>query len=134
MSSAIYGTPSRGTGILNNELYVGRVIWNKYRWVRGNADSSVRDPVRNDRKDWIIRTEERLRIIPEPLWQKVRTRLASLQQVHNGKVNGMGAGPKWLFSGLLRCSDCGSAYAMADHNCYRCTGATEESSARKTFG
>jgi Recombinase len=26
--STIHGNPARGTGILNNELYVGRLVWN----------------------------------------------------------------------------------------------------------
>jgi site-specific DNA recombinase len=27
--STIYGSAKRGTGILNNELYVGRLVWNR---------------------------------------------------------------------------------------------------------
>ena len=29
--STIHGNPARGTGILNNELYVGRLVWNRLR-------------------------------------------------------------------------------------------------------
>ncbi|MGH9385811.1 MAG: recombinase family protein [Vicinamibacterales bacterium] len=29
--STIYGNAKRGTGILNNELYIGRLIWNRLR-------------------------------------------------------------------------------------------------------
>ena len=29
--STIYGNAKRGTGILNNELYVGRLVWNRLR-------------------------------------------------------------------------------------------------------
>ncbi|MGE0725864.1 MAG: recombinase family protein, partial [Alphaproteobacteria bacterium] len=32
--STIYGSPKRGTGILHNELYAGRLIWNRLRMVR----------------------------------------------------------------------------------------------------
>ena len=32
--STIYGNWRRGTGILNNELYVGRLIWNRQRFVK----------------------------------------------------------------------------------------------------
>jgi hypothetical protein len=28
--STIYGNSKRGTGILNNELYVGRLVWNAF--------------------------------------------------------------------------------------------------------
>jgi site-specific DNA recombinase len=32
--STINGNRSRGTGILNNELYIGRLVWNRQRFVR----------------------------------------------------------------------------------------------------
>jgi site-specific DNA recombinase len=32
--STIHGNPGRGTGILNNELYIGRMVWNRLRYVK----------------------------------------------------------------------------------------------------
>ena len=32
--STIAGNPARGTGILNNELYIGRLVWNRLRYVK----------------------------------------------------------------------------------------------------
>src|SRR6266545_4164629 len=32
--STVHGNAKRGTGILNNELYVGRMVWNRLRYVR----------------------------------------------------------------------------------------------------
>ena len=32
--STIYGNPKRGTGVLDNELYIGRLIRNRLRYVR----------------------------------------------------------------------------------------------------
>jgi site-specific DNA recombinase len=32
--STVHGNPTRGTGILNNELYVGRLVWNRLRYVK----------------------------------------------------------------------------------------------------
>ena len=32
--STIYGNPKRGTGILHNELYIGRMVWNKLRYLK----------------------------------------------------------------------------------------------------
>ena len=29
-SSAIHGNPKRGIGILNNQLYIGRLVWNPF--------------------------------------------------------------------------------------------------------
>ncbi|NBC22419.1 MAG: recombinase family protein, partial [Gammaproteobacteria bacterium] len=33
-SSTIHGNPKRGTGILNNELYIGRLVWNRLRYIK----------------------------------------------------------------------------------------------------
>ena len=35
------GGAKRGTGILNNELYIGRLVWNRLRYVK-NPDSGKR--------------------------------------------------------------------------------------------
>ena len=35
--STINGNPERGTGILNNELYIGRRVWNRLRYVKDPA-------------------------------------------------------------------------------------------------
>jgi site-specific DNA recombinase len=39
--STIRGNGPRGTGILNNELYVGRLIWNRLRYIK-NPDTGRR--------------------------------------------------------------------------------------------
>jgi hypothetical protein len=39
--STIYGNGKRGTGILNNELYIGRLVWNRLRYVK-NPDTGKR--------------------------------------------------------------------------------------------
>src|SRR5215204_3353263 len=36
-SSTLHGNPKRGTGLLNNELYVGRLVWNRLRYVKDPA-------------------------------------------------------------------------------------------------
>ena len=32
--STIHGSPKRGVGVLNNELYVGRLVWNRLRYLK----------------------------------------------------------------------------------------------------
>src|SRR5262245_25707540 len=39
--STIYGNAKRGTGILNNDLYIGRLVWNRLRYVK-NPDTGKR--------------------------------------------------------------------------------------------
>jgi DNA invertase Pin-like site-specific DNA recombinase len=42
--STIYGNWRRGTGILNNELYVGRLVWNRQRYVKNPATRRAGSP------------------------------------------------------------------------------------------
>ncbi|MCH7705104.1 MAG: recombinase family protein, partial [Planctomycetes bacterium] len=74
MMSAIAGDHTRGIGILNNELYIGRVIWNRFQWLRSAQDSSKRRCVQNPKSEWIVHEDERLRIIPQALWERVKAR------------------------------------------------------------
>jgi hypothetical protein len=48
----VSGVATRGTGILNNELYVGRLIWNRLRYVK-NPDNGKRISRLNPQADWI---------------------------------------------------------------------------------
>ena len=128
--TAIYGQPSRGLGILNNEAYCGRIIWNRFRWIRSAADSSKRKCLPNPRKDWIVRQDERLRIVSDDLWQRVKAR-QKLQTERIGdriraglpkdKAARVGAGHKFLFSGLLECAHCGGSIAMVNRDRYQCS-------------
>ena len=70
--STIAGSARDGLGILNNELYAGRVIWNRFKWVQSAADSSRRRRVLSPKSEWVVRTEERLRIVPQQLWDRVQ--------------------------------------------------------------
>jgi len=131
--SAINGNPARALGILNNDLYRGVVVWNRSRWIRSAADSSKRRAVQNPRKDWITRQDERLRIVSDELWQRVKARQADqAHRIGSAVKRGMsrhaairtGTAGKFLLSGLLRCAHCGSAYAIAGVDRYACSGHT----------
>jgi site-specific DNA recombinase len=133
VGSVIYGDLKRGTGILANPIYVGKVIWNRTRWIRSAADSSKRRQVQNPPTEWITRQEERLRIVPDDLWQRVQARQKRQAQAVNERVKGglsrssaihTGVGPKFLLSSLLRCAQCGSAFAIAGRDFYQCSGYT----------
>lgn len=60
--STIHGNGSRGTGILNNELYVGRLISNRPRYIK-NPDTGRRVSRLNARSEWITKEVPELRII-----------------------------------------------------------------------
>jgi len=52
-SSTIHGCPKRGVGILNNELYVGRLAWNRLRYLK-DPDTGRRVSRLNPDSEWVI--------------------------------------------------------------------------------
>jgi DNA invertase Pin-like site-specific DNA recombinase/Skp family chaperone for outer membrane proteins len=124
--SCIAGDPKRGIGILNNELYRGRIVWNRSRWIRSAADSKQRRQVQNPPLAWIVRQDESLRIIPEALWNAVKARQTQRAdeigtRVREGlKLRTAGRQPGYLFSGLLRCGVCGSNFQISNTRAYGC--------------
>lgn len=57
----------RGIGIIFNELYTGRIVWNKVRMVK-NPDTGKRLSRPNPRDDWQVVPAPHLRIIDEDIW------------------------------------------------------------------
>ncbi len=72
-ASTIHGSRRRGTGILNNELYIGRLIWNRLRYVK-DPDTGKRISRPNPEDKWISKEVPELRIIEQELWDRVKDR------------------------------------------------------------
>jgi DNA invertase Pin-like site-specific DNA recombinase len=62
-ASTINGNSQRGTGILHNELYVGRLVWNKVRMVK-NPDTGRRVSRPNLKEVWHTAEVPDLAIVP----------------------------------------------------------------------
>jgi site-specific DNA recombinase len=71
--STIYGNWQRGTGILNNELYVGRLVWNRQQFIK-DPNTGRRQARLNPEAKWIIEEVPHLRIIDDHLWSRVKER------------------------------------------------------------
>lgn len=114
--SAIYGCPKKGSGVLNNELYVGRYVWNRSQWLK-DPDTGRRTRVDRPAHEWKIELRPELRIVDEAAWQAARARFAA-----NAARGGGQAGPpaRTLFGGLLRCAHCGGAVIAVDARSYGC--------------
>ena len=52
--STIHGNPKRGIGILHNELYIGRMVWNRQRFLK-DPDTGKRVARLNPQSEWIIK-------------------------------------------------------------------------------
>jgi len=124
--SAIHGDPARGIGILNNELYIGRNVWNRSKWIK-DPDSGTRRQVQRPRSAWVVIEQPELRIVPEALWQRVKARQQRQQHERGAAVKrglrGVGGrAPRYLFSGILKCTVCGSNYVQRGATRYVCSG------------
>ena len=69
--STINGNRRRGIGILNNEIYIGKYVWNRQRFIK-NPDTGKRVPRFNPEKDWIRTDVPELRIVEQDLWDKAK--------------------------------------------------------------
>ena len=113
--STIRGNPARGTGILNNELYIGRLVWNRLRYIK-DPDSGKRVSRPNPETAWVIHEVPELRIIDQELWEltKIRLKATSLGPLDPKKGNRKNdrRRPKHLLAGLVKCGVCGGGYTL----------------------
>lgn len=98
--------------MLKNEIYIGRLIWNRTRWVRSASDSKKRRCVPNPPSDWIVHERPDLAIIDEITWARVQSRLNERSELFRP---GRGGRATYLLSGLLRCALCGGAFVIGAH-------------------
>ena len=118
-SSTIRGNRRRGTGILNNEIYIGRQIWNKQAFSK-NPDTGRERGRLNDESVWVRADVPHLRIIDDELWEAVRARQALIDTKPN---LGAKRRPRKLFSFLLQCGECGGGMSMISATQYGCSTA-----------
>jgi site-specific DNA recombinase len=72
-ASTINGNRARGTGILNNDLYVGRLVWNRLTYMKDPESGRRRSRARQD-ADIVIKQVPELRIVTDDLWEVARQR------------------------------------------------------------
>ena len=106
--STIHGNRQRGTGILNNELYVGKLVWNRLRYIK-DPETGKRVSRLNAESEFIVQDVPALRIVEDDLWHAVKAR-----QEENKATWDTDAlkfwdrkRPRYLLSGLVRCGVCG---------------------------
>ncbi|MGI4801263.1 MAG: recombinase family protein [Janthinobacterium lividum] len=133
--STINGNSARGTGILNNELYIGRLIWNRLSYAK-DPDTGRRRSRPHAAAEQVVTEVPELRIINDPLWQAVKARQASVRHDPNeGELStATGAAvpsrpywskqrPRYLFSGLMHCGVCGGGFSKISAVHFGCSTA-----------
>lgn len=71
--TAIRGHRNRGSGILNNQAYIGRIIFNRLAY-RKNPATERRVSRENAAEMHVVQEVPSLRIIDDSLWQRVKMR------------------------------------------------------------
>ena len=126
--STINGNRERGTGILNNELYIGRIVWNRQRYMKDPTTGKRRSRP-NPEKDWVTTEVPDLRIVPQDLWEAVKARQAGMARRTRPDTKRAEfwelQRPRYLLSGLIKCGVCGASYTKFGANRFACAGARD---------
>ncbi|MCW0984056.1 recombinase family protein [Agrobacterium sp. BT-220-3] len=129
--TTIRGHVKRGTGIVNNELYVGRLIWNRQRYVK-NPSTGKRVSRLNPESEWTVTEVSELRIVDNELWQAAKSRQEDISEKHasgteavrahhsKNRLNGMRR-PRSILSGLIYCGSCDGPYSLRGADRFACS-------------
>ena len=125
--TAIRGHRIRGTGFLNNELYIGRLIWNRLRYIK-DPETGRRVSRLNPQEEWIITEVPEMRIVDDALWERVKHRQGEIDATP--RVQAIRETRFWekkrtthLLTGLLRCGYCGGGFAAVGKDYLACSAA-----------
>ncbi|HKT85594.1 MAG TPA: recombinase family protein [Novosphingobium sp.] len=111
---------TRGNGMLQNQLYIGRIIHNRTSKVIEPVTRSVR--IRpNPREQWNVEEVPHLRIIDDELWEAVQNGLRR----HEGVPPRKAKRPRHMLSGLGTCGVCGGPWTVRTADFWGC-GARKE--------
>ena len=122
--TTIRGQRDRGTGILNNEAYIGKLIYGRTEY-RKNPKTGKKT-ARIQPKD--TRTEvdaAKLRIISDDLWNSVKQRqqVVTVEMPRNADGNPLNRAHRktHVLSGLIRCGCCDGRLAITAMDRYGCS-------------
>ena len=102
-SRRFYGTPKDGSGLLNNELYIGRYVWNRREWVKDPDNPTRGSPRMRPREEWTDRgttgsADRRRRTLASS------THAHAIAPASRSGQRGRSPPMRTLFGGLLRCA------------------------------
>ena len=110
-ASTINGNAQRGAGLIFNELYAGRIVWNKVRMVK-DPDTGKRLSRPNPRDEWQSIDVSQLRIVEQSVLEEAH----ALKTERSHLASHVKRRAPHLLSGLLRCGCCGSGMSVHDRD------------------
>ena len=120
-ASTINGNKKRRNGILNNELYLGNIIYNRQSFVR-DPDTGKRRSRPNPEALWVIKHVPQLQIIGHEIWDKAQAIKARYASQRGNKRQTR----KRLLTGLVRCGCCGGGMTIIGRERYACSARREQ--------
>ncbi|WP_241693567.1 recombinase family protein [Caulobacter sp. SSI4214] len=129
-SQTIRGKCNGVHGILNNPLYVGRMVWNRARDLRDPDTGGVKRRA-NPESEWVHADVPHLRIVDDALWEAAKARQEEFSRVYEQALTEgkrlLGAAsaarrPISLLSGLVACGVCGAAISRRGNGRMACIG------------
>ncbi len=122
--TTIRGHATRRTGILRNDLYAGKMVWNKQHYVK-DPHTGRRLARPNPESEWIVKDVPHLRILDQDIWDRVQARLDAIRQspaVRKARKTKfwLNRRPKHLLTGLVRCGRCGGSFAAIGSHYLAC--------------
>jgi DNA invertase Pin-like site-specific DNA recombinase len=134
-ASTINGNHGRGTGVLNNRIYVGKLVWNKLRYMK-DPDTGKRRSKLNKADAVIEKDVPHLRIVEQDLWDAVKQRQEEVmlgpQQVKTKPWDRRR--PRYLLSGLAKCGACGGGYVQISKTHLGCAAARNKGTCQNRLG
>src|SRR6266404_3838329 len=128
--TTIRGHTLRGTGVLHNELYAGRLVWNRQRYVK-DPQTGKRLARLNPTSGWLITEVPQLRIVEDALWQQTQARLGAIHR--SPGVAKARATEFWLhrraqhlLTGLAHCGVCGAPLSAGGRDYLACSAARRQ--------
>jgi site-specific DNA recombinase len=100
--------------ILENELYSGDYVWNKTIKSR-DPETGARRVRQRPPAEQIRAHLPELRIVPAEVWNRVlirRARANARGAAIRAAIQSRGRGPKFLFSSILHCGECGASLVV----------------------
>ncbi len=136
--TTIRGHRGRGTGLLNNELYIGRLVWNRQRYVK-DPETGKRLARPNPQEEWVVEQVPDLRIVDQDLWDAVKRRQEEI--LNTPTVQKIKASRFWtkrrakhLLTGLVYCGSCGARFTAIGRDYLGCGQARNSGSCANRRG
>ena len=117
--TTLLGCHTKASGILRNPIYKGTVTWNK-RVSKKRPGTGKRTQKARPESEWIGVPDESLRIVPDELFDTVQAKLRAARE-RTSPENKVGRPTRYLLTGLLKCSSCGSNYIVRNGKDYGCS-------------